>query len=66
MNDATLKKIAAVKVTVTKGSHVCRIRATSNDPPRIGPTITMDGCKIGSAHVQVKSAGAKFSDEAAN
>jgi len=23
-NDATLKKIAAVKVTVTKGSHVCR------------------------------------------
>jgi hypothetical protein len=23
-NDATLKKIAAVNVTVTKGSHVCK------------------------------------------
>ena len=32
----------------------------------IGPTITMDGCKIGSVHVQVKSAGTRFSDEAAN
>ena len=25
----------------------------------------MDGCKIGSAHVQINSAGTKFSDEAA-